>query len=209
VAKKKKIKTAKNKKPKLAPKAKKSSVKKFAKPIARKTKAATKSFTKKPKHAKRPIKTTTKATAKKSAPKKFAPKKIVTKKPTARKLAAAAPAIGGFPEELKNAALKVLDDRQAEDIVTISLAGRSSMADYMIVASGRASRQIAAIADYLREAFMKLGVERVRIEGVSQADWVLVDAGDVIVHLFRPEVRQYYGLESIWDATENGRRSDK
>ena len=92
-----------------------------------------------------------------------------------------------------------LEDRQAEQIVTVELEGRSSMADYLVIASGRAQRQIAAIADYLREAFMKLGVRQVRIEGLPEANWVLVDAGDIVVHLFRPEVRDYYRLEDIWD----------
>jgi ribosome silencing factor RsfS/YbeB/iojap len=106
----------------------------------------------------------------------------------------------GIPEQMRDAALKVLDERQAEDIVTVSLAGRSSVADYMIIASGRAGRQVAAIADYLREAFYKLGCKQVRIEGLGEANWVLIDAGDVIVHLFRPEVRTYYDLDSIWNA---------
>ena len=84
------------------------------------------------------------------------------------------------------------------------------MADYLIIASGRAGRQIAAIADYLREAFMKLGVQRVRIEGLPEANWVLVDAGDVVVHLFRPEVRPAItGLEDIWGERENIRARKK
>ena len=108
-------------------------------------------------------------------------------------------AIGGLPGQLYDAAIQVLNERQAEHIVTVELGGRSSMADYLIVASGRAQRQIAAIADYLRAAFMKLGVGQVRIEGLPEANWVLVDAGDIVVHLFRPEVREYYKLEDIWN----------
>ena len=120
-------------------------------------------------------------------------------KPTTRKMVQKAlTRVGGLPDELYEAAIKILNDRQAEEIVTFSLAGRSSMADYLIIASGRASRQMAAIADYLREAFMKLGVRQVRIEGLPEGNWVLVDAGDVVVHLFRPEVRRYYRLEDIW-----------
>ncbi|MGE3622752.1 MAG: ribosome silencing factor, partial [Bdellovibrionales bacterium] len=106
---------------------------------------------------------------------------------------------GGLPGELYQAALGVLADRQAEDVVTFDLEGRSAMADYIVIATGRAARQIAAIADYLRDAFMKLGVKQVRIEGLPEANWVLVDCGDVVVHLFRPEVRSYYRLEDIWN----------
>ena len=105
----------------------------------------------------------------------------------------------GMPETLRDAALKILDNRQAENVVTVDLTGRSSMADYLIIASGRAQRQIAAIADYLRAAFIKLGVEHIRIEGLPEANWVLIDAGDIVVHLFRPEVREYYRLEDIWN----------
>ncbi|MGB9154474.1 MAG: ribosome silencing factor, partial [Alphaproteobacteria bacterium] len=107
-------------------------------------------------------------------------------------------AVDGLPEQMRDAVLKVLDERQAEDIVTIPLVGRSSLADYVIIASGRASRQVAALADYLREAFFKLGVRQVRVEGLGESNWVLVDAGDVIVHLFRPEVRSYYDVDAIW-----------
>ncbi len=136
--------------------------------------------------------------------KKAPPKKVqAKKKPVAKTPAAQTPvkktSPGGLSEKLYDAALKVLKDRQAEQIVTVELEGRSSMADYMIVASGRASRQIAAIADYLRHAFMELGASGIRIEGLPEANWVVVDGGDVIVHLFRPEVRSYYRLEEIWD----------
>ncbi len=103
------------------------------------------------------------------------------------------------PSPLLAATFKVLDERQAEEIVTINLVGHSSVADYMVIASGRAARQIAAIAHYLREAFVELGMEKVRVEGLPQADWVLVDGGDIVVHLFRPEVRKYYDIESIWE----------
>lgn len=107
----------------------------------------------------------------------------------------------GMSEQILKAALQVLDERQAEEVFTIDLAGKSSMADYLIIASGRASRQLSAIAHYLREAFEKLGLKNIRVEGLSDTNWVLVDAGDVIIHLFRPEVRSYYNLESIWRGT--------
>ena len=124
--------------------------------------------------------------------------KAAVAKPVAPKKAPRPQKPAGFPEQVRDAALKVLDDRQAEDIITIDLAGRSTIADYLIIASGRAARQLGAIAHYLREAFEKLGLRNIRVEGMSDANWVLVDSGDVIIHLFRPEVRDYYHLEDIW-----------
>ena len=104
----------------------------------------------------------------------------------------------GVPEQVRDVILRVLDDRQAEQIVTIDLRGKSSMADYLIIGSGRAARQIGAIADIIRAELGKIGIRQVRAEGVTQGDWVLVDAGDVIVHLFRPEVRRFYNIEQIY-----------
>ncbi len=141
----------------------------------------------------------TKPVAKKSVVKKAAVKKPVAKKSAAKKtIAKKSSAALGIPELMRDAALKVLDERQAEEVVTFPLAGRSSVADYLIIASGRAGRQIAAIADYLQDVFIKAGARQVRVEGKHEANWVLIDAGDVIVHLFRPEVRQYYALDAIW-----------
>ncbi len=102
--------------------------------------------------------------------------------------------------------LQSLDDDQAQDVVSIPLEGKSSIADYMIVASGRSSRQVAAIAQKLAERVKQAG-RQTRIEGLPSADWVLIDAEDVIVHVFRPEVRSYYNLERMWsfgDAPEAG-----
>ena len=141
---------------------------------------------------------TNKTVAKKPKAKKQ-PAKKVAKKQVAKKTSFKIPAKHkGLPEEMLSAALKVLDEKQADQIVTVPLAGRSAIADYMIIASGRAGRQVAAIADHLREAFFKLGVRSVRIEGQQDANWVLVDAGDVIIHLFLPEVRRYYDLDALW-----------
>lgn len=106
----------------------------------------------------------------------------------------------GMPEQILATILRVLDDRQAEQIVTIELRGRSSMADYLVIASGRAARQIAAIAEMIRAELGKFGIKQVRSEGSGEANWVLVDAGDVIVHLFRPEVRQFYNIEQIYES---------
>ena len=91
-----------------------------------------------------------------------------------------------------------LDDDKAEKIVTIDLAGKTSIADYMVVASGRSVRQVRAIADHLVERLkQEIPGVAVRVEGMPQNDWVLIDAGDIIVHIFRPEIRVFYNLEKI------------
>ena len=95
-----------------------------------------------------------------------------------------------------------LDDDKAENVLTIPLKGKSAMADYMVVASGTSSRQVAAMAEHIEFKLKKNKVDVLGLEGLRQADWVLIDANDVIVHLFRPEVREFYGLERMWsDAT--------
>jgi ribosome-associated protein len=139
-----------------------------------------------------------KTVAKVKPVKKSVAAKPAKKKPVKQAVALAPRRPSGVPEQLRDAALKILDERQAEEIVSFDLVGRSSVADYLIVASGRASRQLAAIAHYLEEAFTKLGGQRTRIEGLPEANWVLIDGGDVIVHLFMPEVRGFYNLEGIW-----------
>lgn len=102
------------------------------------------------------------------------------------------------PETVLKAVLESLDDDKAVDVVTIDLMGKSSIADHMVIASGRSSRQVSAMADHLITTFKTLGLGRVAVEGQAQADWVLLDAGDVIVHLFRPEIRSFYNLEKMW-----------
>lgn len=105
-------------------------------------------------------------------------------------------------EALHNLVLESLDDDQAQDVVSIPLAGKSSIADHIVIASGRSSRQVASMAQKLNERIkQKLG-RTVRVEGLPVADWVLIDAGDVIVHLFRPEVRSFYNLERMWGFTD-------
>ncbi len=91
-----------------------------------------------------------------------------------------------------------LDDDKAENIVTINLEGRSALCDAAVVASGRSSRHVAAMAEHLARKLKEGGYGTRPISGAGQGDWVLVDAGDVIVHLFRPEVREYYDLEGMW-----------
>ena len=94
--------------------------------------------------------------------------------------------------------LQQLDDDQAQDVVAIDLAGKSSIADHMIIASGRSTRQVASMAQKLAEEVKKQGFGPAQLEGLPAADWVLIDAGDVVVHLFRPEVRSFYNLERMW-----------
>ena len=91
-----------------------------------------------------------------------------------------------------------LEDDQAIDIVTIDLSGKSAIADHMVVASGRSSRHVGAIVDKLVEKLKREGGVIPRLEGVDQGDWALIDAGDIIVHVFRPEVREFYNLERMW-----------
>ena len=97
-----------------------------------------------------------------------------------------------------------LEDDKAENILTISLHGKSAMADYMVVASGTSSRQVAAMAEHIEFKLKQNKIAILGLEGLRQADWVLIDANDVVVHLFRPEVREFYGLERMWadDAAE-------
>ncbi|MBT8413348.1 MAG: ribosome silencing factor [Boseongicola sp.] len=94
--------------------------------------------------------------------------------------------------------LTSLEDDKAEDIVKIDLRGKSAMADYMVVASGRSTRQVAAIADHLVDTLKQDHGRLSKIEGKDTGDWVLIDTGDIIVHVFRPEVREFYQLEKMW-----------
>jgi ribosome-associated protein len=108
------------------------------------------------------------------------------------------PLPGDHDSALLSAVLASLEDDKAEDIVTIPLAGKSEMADHMVIASGRSSRQVSAIAEHLADRLKQDSGILVRTEGKDLGDWVLIDAGDVIVHVFRPEVREFYQLEKMW-----------
>jgi ribosome-associated protein len=101
-------------------------------------------------------------------------------------------------EALHRLIMASLDDDQAEEVITIPLAGKSSIADHMVIASGRSTRQVASMAHKLAEKIKAEFGRSVRIEGLQTADWVLIDANDVIIHLFRPEVRTFYNLERMW-----------
>ena len=105
-------------------------------------------------------------------------------------------------EKLLELVQKSLDDDQAVEPVTIPLAGKSTIADYMVVASGRSSRHVASMAQKLMERLKQESGRPVRVEGMAAADWVLLDAGDIIIHLFRPEVRSFYNLERMWNFGE-------
>lgn len=96
--------------------------------------------------------------------------------------------------------LSILEDAKAEDTVAIDVIGKSSLSDYMVVTSGRSNRHVAAIAEQLVTGLRDNGYGKPRIEGLPAADWVLVDANDVIVHVFRPEVREFYNIEKMWAA---------
>ena len=105
------------------------------------------------------------------------------------------------------AIIAALEDDKAEDLTVIDLDGKSSIADQMIIASGRSQRHVAAMADHLTRRLKEQGLGRVRVEGLPNADWVLIDTGDVVVHLFRPEVRTFYNLERIWGSDASGHRA--
>jgi ribosome-associated protein len=104
------------------------------------------------------------------------------------------------PERVLGLVNDALEDGKAEEIVVVSLAGKSTLGDYMVIATGRSNRQVAAMAEHVIRRLKEIGIKGVRPEGLRQRDWVLIDAGDVIVHLFRPEVRSFYNLEKMWGA---------
>ena len=94
--------------------------------------------------------------------------------------------------------VSILDEAKAEEIVSIDLAGKSTIGDFMVIASGRSDRHVGAIGDQLQRKLKEAGVGRIRAEGMETCDWVLIDVGDIIIHIFRPEVREFYKLEKMW-----------
>ena len=104
------------------------------------------------------------------------------------------------------AILTALDDLKADEITVIDLVGKTSIADLMIIASGRSSTQVGALADRAVKALKAVGAPTPKVEGVPTCDWVLIDAGDIIVHLFRPEVRLFYNLEKMWSVDRPGEK---
>jgi len=146
--------------------------------IARQTKAQT--------AAKKAVKKVAKKTPRKAA-------KKAAKRPRAND-----PELLARSRELLALVQGSLDDDKAEEVAVIELAGKSNIADFMVVATGRSSRQVGAMAQHLREKLKGAGVTGISVEGAARADWVLIDGGDIIVHLFRPEVRAFYALEKMW-----------
>ncbi|WP_322097216.1 ribosome silencing factor [Paramagnetospirillum magnetotacticum] len=122
--------------------------------------------------------------------------RTIARKPAAKAEPAPAPA-----PTLAELVAATLDDHKAEDVIVLDLKGRTSITDTMIIATGKSQRQVGAMADHVEKALKQAG-QKVTIEGMPQCDWVLVDGGDIIVHLFRPEVRAFYNLEKMWGALE-------
>jgi ribosome-associated protein len=150
---------------------------------------------------------TRKTTTARKPAKKPAAKKPIAKKATAAKKAApakkTAPKKASAPDStLLSRILTSLDDDKAEGILTIDLEGRSSLCDTIVIANGRSSRHVASIAEHLARRLKDAGYGTRPVNGISQGDWALIDAGDVIVHVFRPEVRAYYDLEGMWSVDE-------
>jgi len=110
-------------------------------------------------------------------------------------------------EQLLKKVVHWLDEAKAEQIVTIDLKGKSSIGDFMVIATGRSDRHVGAVAEQLRKHLKDSGVAGVRVEGLETCDWVLVDAGDILVHVFRAEVRDFYNLEKMWSASRPGEQT--
>ena len=123
-------------------------------------------------------------------------------KPVAKKAIKSAPVAPS--ESLESLVVQRLDEDKAQDIVVIDLTGKSSVADSLIIASGRSHRHVGALAEHLIRMLQDNGFGRAKIEGLTGCDWVLIDVGDVIVHLFRPEVRSFYNIEKIWSVSADG-----
>jgi ribosome-associated protein len=156
------------------------------------TKKARKGTKKPAAKAKKPAKRVAKA-----APRKAKPKSPAAK-PRAVKSSAKAPAAKAVHNEILKIVLARLNEEKAANTVKIDLKGKSTIADYMVVTSGRSNRHVNAITDHVVEALRDNGISRVRIEGLPQCDWVLIAAGDVSVHVVRPEARAFYNLQKMW-----------
>ena len=105
---------------------------------------------------------------------------------------------GPESKELSDFIQEILDENSAQDVIEIDIRGESSIADYLLVASGRSNRHVSALADYVQRGLKERGFKDLVVEGQEASDWVLIDAGDVILHVFRPEVRVFYNLEKMW-----------
>jgi ribosome-associated protein len=143
-------------------------------------------------------KTTMTKTAKKKAALKAKPVKSKKVVPLKKKLAAPSSTPSPAEEKLRKTVMTALDDAKAEGILCLDVRGQSTLADFLFIASGQSSRHISGIADRVRRALVSIGAKGVRVEGLPQGDWAIVDGGDAIIHLFRPEVRNFYRLEEVW-----------
>ncbi|MVA96293.1 ribosome silencing factor [Nitratireductor sp. CAU 1489] len=116
------------------------------------------------------------------------------------------PSPAGMTRQGESQALKIvlesLEDSKAENIVSIDIQGKSSLGDHMVIASGRSNRHVGAVSEHLIKALKEAGLGNARVEGLASSDWVLIDAGDIIVHVFRPEVREFYNIEKMWQAPD-------
>jgi ribosome-associated protein len=119
---------------------------------------------------------------------------------SARKTSTQAAALKAQPDADKTLStiLSRLDDMKAEETVTIDLRGKSAYSDYMVISTGRSNRHVGSIAENVAKGLKEAGIKNIHIEGLPNCDWVLIDSGDVIVHVFRPEVREFYNLERMW-----------
>jgi ribosome-associated protein len=106
------------------------------------------------------------------------------------------------PSHALKTVLESLEDSKAENVISIDIQRKSSLGDYMVIASGRSNRHVSAVSDHLIKALKNAGLGNARVEGLASADWVLIDAGDIIVHVFRPEVREFYNIEKMWQAPD-------
>jgi ribosome-associated protein len=168
-----------------------------AKAAPAKKPAAKKAVAAKPAAAKSPV--ATKAVAKTTAVKATA-----RKAPAKKKVASSAGIEKTADTSLTlKLVLARLDDMKAEETVTIDLRGKSAYSDYMVVTSGRSNRHVGAVAENLAKGLKESGIKKIHIEGLPNCDWVLIDSGDVIVHVFRPEVREFYNLERLWTQSPN------
>jgi ribosome-associated protein len=135
----------------------------------------------------------------KGQPLRTATSRKATKAPSPAETGAVTPA-----SQALNTILTSLEDAKAEEIISIDIQGKSALADHMVIASGRSNRHVSAVSDQVISALKDAGLGNPKIEGLEGADWVLIDAGDVIVHVFRPEVREFYNLEKMWTAPDLG-----
>jgi ribosome-associated protein len=148
------------------------------------------------------------AVVKKAAPKSAAsktPVKAAAKKAAPKKKVAASAGLEKTSDTSLTLKLVLarLDDMKAEETVTIDLRGKSAYSDYMVVTSGRSNRHVGAVAENLAKGLKESGIKKIHVEGLPNCDWVLIDSGDVIVHVFRPEVREFYNLERLWTQSPN------